>query len=199
MDNHIAPKQAAKILGVTTKTIQRWDKTGKIRCIRTPGGRRRIPISEIHKILGITQKRKTIGYARVSSHTQKDDLQRQIEAIKNYAEKMGWEIEIVKDIGSGLNEERRGLRKILEMARRGEIERIVITYPDRLTRFGYKTMKRLLTGYGVEIVEIENIEKTPEEELVDDLITIIVHFAGKIYGKRSHKYKKAKNDQKPSS
>ena len=88
MDNHIAPKQAAKILGATTKTIQRWDKTRKIRCIRTPGGRRRIPISEIHKILGITQKRKTIGYARVSSHTQKDDLQRQIEAIKDYAERV---------------------------------------------------------------------------------------------------------------
>ena len=135
MDNHIAPKQAAKILGATTKTIQRWDKAGKIRCIRTPGGRRRIPINEIHKILGITKKRKTVGYARVSSHTQKDDLQRQIEAIKSHAEKMEWEIEIVKDIGSGLNEERRGLRKILEMARRGEIEGIVITYPGRLIRF----------------------------------------------------------------
>jgi len=94
---------------------------------------------------------------------------------------MEWEIKIIKDIGSGLNEDRKGPRKIIEMAKKGEIERILITYPDRLTRFRYKTMKRLLTGYGVEI---ENIEKTPEEELVDDLITIIVHFAGKIYGKK---------------
>ena len=69
MDNHIAPKQAAKILGATTKTIQRWDKAGKIRCIRTPGGRRRIPINEIHKILGI--KKKNNRYARVSSHTKR--------------------------------------------------------------------------------------------------------------------------------
>ena len=159
MDRHISPKQATKILGVTTKTIQRWDKAGKIRCIRTPGGRRRIPISEIHRILGITQKKKIIGYARVSSHTQKDDLQRQIEAIRSYAKNMGWQIEIVRDIGSGLNEERKGLRKILKMAKNGEIERIIITYPDRLTRFGYKTTKRLLAGYGITLRGINMLAK----------------------------------------
>ncbi len=190
MERHYTLKEASKILGVSVKTLQLWDKEGKIRCIRTPGGRRRIPESEIKRILGLKEERKIIGYARVSSNKQKEDLERQIELIKSYAKERGWKIEILKDIGSGLKENRKNFQKLLKMIINREVSKVIIAYPDRLTRFGFKTLEELFKGYGCEIVVINKEEKTPQEELIEDLITIISHFAGKLYGMRSHKYKK---------
>ena len=172
------------------KTLQLWDKEGKIRCIRTPGGRRRIPESEIKRILGLKEERKIIGYARVSSNKQKEDLERQIELIRNYAKERGWKIEILKDIGSGLKENRKNFQKLLRMVMNKEVSKVVIAYPDRLTRFGFKILEEFFRSYGTEIVVINEDEKTPQEELIEDLITVISHFAGKLYGMRSHKYKK---------
>jgi len=183
-------KEASKLLGVHIRTIQKWDKAGKIRCVRTVGGKRRVPESEIKRILGIHEKRKIIGYARVSSRTQKDDLERQIELIKNYARERDWEIEILKDVSSGLKEDRRNFQKLLRMVINKEVSKVIIAYPDRLTRFGFKTLEEFFRSYGTEIVVINHGEKSPQEELVEDLITIISHFAGKLYGMRSHKYKK---------
>ncbi len=183
-------KEAARILGVSVRTIQRWDKAGKIRCVRTVGGKRRVPESEIKRILGLHEERKIVGYARVSSHTQRDDLERQIELIKKYAKEKGWEVEILKDIGSGLKEDRRNFRKLLTMVVNREVSKVVVAYPDRLTRLGFKTLEELFKGYGTEIVVINKRAKTPQEELVEDLITIISHFAGKLYGMKSHKYRK---------
>lgn len=183
-------KEAAKILGVSVRTIQRWDKAGKIRCIRTVGGRRRVPESEIKRILGLHEERKVVGYARVSSHTQREDLEKQVELIKSYAEKNGWDIDVLKDIGSGLKEDRRNFQKLLKMVMNREVSKVVVAYPDRLTRFGFKTLEELFKGYGTEIVVVNKEEKTPQEELLEDLITIISHFAGKLYGMRSRRYRK---------
>jgi len=190
MDRLYTMKEASKLLGVTVRTIQRWDKQGKIRCVRTVGGKRRVPESEIKRILGIHEERKIIGYARVSSRTQKDVLERQIELIKSYAKEKGWEIEILKDIGSGLKEDRRNFKRLLKMVMNKEVSKVVIAYSDRLTRFGFKILEEFFKSYGTEIVVINKEEKTPQEELIEDLITIISHFAGKLYGMRSHKYKK---------
>ena len=183
-------KEASKLLGVTVRTIQRWDKEGKIRCVRTVGGKRRVPESEIKRILGIHEERKIIGYARVLSHTQKDNLERQIELIKSYTKEKGWDIEILKDIGSGLKENRRNFQKLLRMVMNKEVSKVVIAYTDRLTRFGFKILEEFFNSYGTEIVVINKEEKSPQEELIEDLITIISHFASKLYGMRSHKYKK---------
>jgi len=183
-------REASKLLGVHIRTIQKWDKAGKIRCVRTIGGKRRVPESEIKRILGIHEKRKIIGYARVSSHTQKDDLERQIELIKSYARERNWEVEILKDVGSGLKENRRSFQKLLRMVMNREVSKVVIAYPDRLTRFGFKILEEFFKSYGTEIVVINEEEKSPQEELIEDLITIISHFAGKLYGRRSHKYRK---------
>jgi len=183
-------KEASKILGVHIRTIQKWDKAGKIRCIRTIGGKRRIPESEIKRILGIHEERKIVGYARVSSHAQRDDLERQIELIKSYAEERGWRVEILKDVGSGLKENRKNFQKLLRMVMNREVSKVIVACPDRLTRFGFKTLEEFFRSYGTEIVLINQEEKTPQEELVEDLITIISHFARKLYGMRSHKYKK---------
>lgn len=190
-------KQASEILGVHPKTIQKWDREGKIRVVRTPGGRRRIPESEIKRLLGeTTENGLIIGYARVSNHAQKDYLARQIEAIKQYAKEKGWQIQILKDIGSGLNENRKNYRKLLELIAKGEVSKVVITSPDRLTCFGFKTLEFFFQQHGVEIIILNEKDKTPREELIEDLITIISHFAGKLYGMRSHKYKKLREGMK---
>jgi putative resolvase len=159
-------KEARRLLGVSTKTIQRWDKAGLIRCVRTPGGRRRIPLSEVLRIMGEMRPRpvKIVGYARVSSHTQSDDLERQKRAIRRYAEERGLRLrEIITDIGSGLNERRRGFRKLLGMVARREVDSVIVTHRDRLTRFGFDTLGFLFGVMGARIVVINEEEKTPHE------------------------------------
>ncbi|MEM3832393.1 MAG: IS607 family transposase [Thermoprotei archaeon] len=183
-------KEAKKLLGVTTWTIQQWDRQGKIRCVRTLGGRRRIPESEIKRILGLREERIIVGYARVSSSTQKDDLERQKQLISSYAKEKGYgEIQVLTDIGSGLNENRKNFLKLLDMVSERKISKLIIAYEDRFTRFGFETLKKMFTTFGTEIEVINHEEKAPHEELVEDLITIVAHFAGKLYGMRSHKYR----------
>jgi len=183
-------KEAKKLLGVTTRTIQRWDKAGKIRVVRTIGGRRRIPESEIKRILGLKEEKVVVGYARVSSTTQKDDLERQKQLIHSYAKDKGYgNIQILSDVGSGINENRKSFLKLLDMVTSKKVSKVIIAYKDRLTRFGFETLRKFFQVFGTEIEVINNEEKTPNEELVEDLITIVSHFAGKLYGLRSHKYK----------
>jgi putative resolvase len=182
-------KEAKKLLGVTTKTIQRWDKEGKIRVVRTLGGRRRIPESEIKRILGLKEERVVVGYARVSSTTQKDELERQKQLIRSYAKDKGYDkIQILSDVGSGLNEKKEGFSQALEMVTERKVSRVIIVYEDRLTRFGFETLRKIFQAFGTEIEVINSGEKTPQGELVEDLITVVSHFAGKLYGMRSHKY-----------
>jgi len=182
-------KEAKKLLGVTTRTIQRWDKEGKIKVVRTIGGRRRIPESEIRRILGLKEERVVVGYARVSSTNQKDDLERQKQLIHSYAKDKGYgEIQILSDVGSGLNENRRGFLRLLEMVTERKVSKVIIVCEDRLTRFGFETLRKMFQVFGTAIEVINSGEKTPQEELVEDLITIVSHFAGKLYGMRSHKY-----------
>jgi len=181
-------KEAKKLLGVTTRTIQRWDKEGKIRVVRTVGGRRRIPESEIKRILGLKEERVVVGYARVSSTAQKDDLERQKQLIHSYAKDKGYDkIQILSDVGSGLNEKRKGFLKLLEMVAERKVSKVIVAYKDRLTRFGFETLKKLFQAFGTEI-EVINSEEKAQDELVEDLITVVSHFAGKLYGMRSHKY-----------
>jgi len=182
-------KEAKKLLGVTTKTIQRWDKEGKIRVVRTIGGRRRIPESEIKRVLGLKEERVIAGYARVSSATRKDDLERQKQLIRSYAKEKGYgEIEILSDVGPAFDEKRRGFLKLLEMVTERKISKVIVPYEDRLTRFGFETLRKMFQVFGTEIEVINSEEKTPQEELVEDLMAIVSHFAGKLYGMRSRKY-----------
>ena len=184
-------REAAKILGVSVRTIQRWDKSGKIRCVRTPGGKRRVPESEIRRILGLSEERVVVGYARVSSRSQRDDLERQVLAIREYASQRGYElVEVITDIGSGLNERRKGYLKLLDMVAERRVGRVIVVYPDRLTRFGFSTLRRLFQAFGTEIEVINDVKRGPREELVEDLIAIVAHFAGRLYGRRSHKYRR---------
>ena len=165
--------EAARFLSVCTKTIRRWDKAGKILCSRTPGGHLRITIMEIERLMTgqedsneITGKDTAI-YCRVSSHEQKKkgDLQRQVQLVREYCTRKGYSTATVfQDVGRGLNAKRRGLKKLCRAIERGEIERVVITYNDRLTRFGFDYLAWYFSSHGtaVEVVDEERTGKKGE-------------------------------------
>lgn len=177
--------EAAKLLGVTTHTLQVWDRQRKPKCLRLPSGRRRIPESEIGRLLNIMEERKVV-YARVSSHDQKEDLDRQIEGLGRHAP----DAAAYTEIRSGLNFKRKGLLGLLEDISNRKISKIYVTYEDRLARFGFDLIDWLCSKYGTEIVVVNCKEAvSPQEGLVQDLIAIITSFSAKLYGLRSHKTK----------
>lgn len=185
----LSMKKACERLGVHPNTLRRWIKEGRVKAVRTPKGRFRVPEEEVLRLVGEIRKA-VIGYARVSSSTQKDDLERQRQLIESYAKEKGCgEIQILTDIGSGLNGKRRNFLKLLDMVSEKKVSKIIVAYEDRLTRFGFETLKKLFSAFGTEIEVISHEEKASQEELVEDLITIVSHFAGKLYGMRSHKYR----------
>ena len=191
---------AAKILGVCIKTLRRWDKNNQIRCVRTPGGHRRFPVQEIQRFLAGKDNHSKVKdppfnkfalYGRVSSHTQnkRGDLERQIDIMKAHVKDKNMEIyRIYKDVGSGLNTKRKGLWRLLRDAKANKFSTIFINYKDRLTRFGYKYLKNYLSEFGVKLVYLNKLsDKSPESEMVEDMVTIIHSFSGKLYGLRSGK------------
>jgi len=183
--------EAAKKLGVSKMTVLRWIKAGKLKAHRI-GKEYRVPESEIKRLLGGKTLDKVVIYARVSSRDQKEDLERQIEYLKSYCSSRGYRMaKILTDISSSLNENRKGLKQLFKLVEDGKITKVVITYKDRLTRFGFKYLEQYFNSHGVEIeVLFDDEEKTPEKELVEDLLAIATSFAGKLYGMRSHKKKR---------
>jgi len=185
----LRPKEVCERLGISYATLREYVKRGWIKPVVLESGRWRFREEDVERLAGIVMPRKVILYARVSSNTQKDDLERQVKVLEEWARSNNiTDYEVVTDIGSGLNEDRREFKKILKLTTEKKISKIVVTYPDRLTRFGFKTHKELLSVFGVEVIALEQEDKDPREELVEDLIAIISHFAGKLYGMRSHKY-----------
>jgi len=185
--------KAAKILGVSKETLRRWEKQGKIKVFRTPQNHRRYDISSFQDYSirkPIENNKITIGYARVSSHDQKKDLTRQAELLESYLAKNGWTYQIIQDLGSGLNYNKKGLRKLINLICSKKIDRLVITHKDRLLRFGSELIFSLCEHFGIEIV-IMNASKelTFEDELVQDVLEIITIFSARLYGSRSRKNK----------
>ncbi|MCA6213570.1 IS607 family transposase [Thermococcus bergensis] len=183
--------KASELLGISKPTLLRKIKTGEIKAYKI-GREYRIPESEIKRLLEGKVPDKVVIYARVSSRDQKEDLERQVEYLKNYCSTKGYKVaKILTDISSGLNENRRSLKQLFKLVESGEATKVVITYRDRLTRFGFKYLEQYFNSHGVEIeVIFDNEEKTPEKELVEDLLAIVTSFAGKLYGARSHKKKR---------
>ncbi len=188
--------EARKVLGVSYITVWRWIREGRIRAVRGPSGRWLIPWSEIERLKGkseVSNRIRAAIYARVSSRKQAEqgDLERQVEALKKYATEQGYEIvAIIRDVGSGLKENRPGLRKLLRLVTERRVDVVLVTNRDRLTRFGYEYLRYFFEKHGVDIVEVMSEEKEPLEELIEDFLSMIVSFAGRIYSIRSHKAKK---------
>jgi excisionase family DNA binding protein len=189
------PAQAAKRLGVCTKTIHRWDRAGKIRTIRTAGNQRRIPAGEVRRLLGLRPVATTrcAIYARVSSQKQSKDgnLERQKQRLLEAAKQKGYEVQlVVAEQASGLNENRRGLKRLLALAQKGEIDVVLVEFRDRLSRFGFSYLARAfeMAGARVEVLE-EQEEKAPAEELVEDMLSIVTVFSARLYGSRARKFR----------
>lgn len=195
MDQLYGIERAAALLGVHPDTIRRWEQQGKIRVVRTPGGKRRIPESEIRRLRGEVPKfrsRVLAIYGRVSSREQKarGDLDRQVAHIRAAMTGHGFDqVIVVTDVGSGLSDRRKGLLRLMEMARQGEISDVAVTYKDRLTRFGFVYLAQYFASHGVRLHVVDGQEdrRSLQEELVDDLLAIVTSFAGKLYGLRSHR------------
>ena len=185
--------KAARLLGVCKDTLRRWEKEKKITSQRTLKGHRRYSEGEI---TGLRKKnslevKTTLGYARVSSHDQKKDLNRQIELLEAFCAANGWKHEIIKDLGSGLNYQKKGLKQLIRKICSKAIQRLVLTHRDRLLRFGSELIFSLCEQFGVEIVIINVSENNSfEDDLVQDVLEIITVFSARLYGSRSRKNKK---------
>ena len=194
MNRLLSIKQAANQLGVSVSTLRRWDETGVLVAQRTPKGHRRYDLSKINPNLTrnkVEQQRKTIAYARVSSHDQKPDLQRQIEMLELYCSVQGWSFEVISDLGSGMNYHKKGLKRLLDDILDNKIDRLVLTHKDRLLRFGAELVFALCEARQVEVVIINQGENLSfEEELAQDVLEIITVFSARLYGSRSKRNKK---------
>ena len=136
------------------------------------------------------KNRITIGYCRVSSQKQKDDLERQIENVRTYLIAKGQPFEIISDIGSGINYKKKGLQELIKRISQNQVEKVVVLYKDRLLRFGFELIEYIASLYNCEIEIIDNTEKSEHQELVEDLVQIITIFSCKLQGKRANKAKK---------
>ncbi len=189
--------QAARRLDVCTKTIRRRDSQGFIHCLRTAGNHRRIPLAEVNRLLGIfhrevlehPDKKRCAVYGRFSGHRQKTDgdLDRQLKTLTIHCRRHFKTRPLVfTDIGFGLNMKRRGLGRLLNLAQKGVIDTLLITHRDRLARFGVDLLECILQDYGVQlIILMEEEDRTPQEELVADMMALIASFSGRVYGLRA--------------
>ncbi len=192
MVKFISIGKAARLLGVSPQTMRRWEYEGRIvPDKRTRGGQRRYDPKKLQQCRNAKPEGLTLCYARVSSHDQKDDLERQRELLELYCASQGWQFEVLSDLGSGMNYHKKGLKSLLKKILVSEIERLVLTHKDRLLRFGAELLFSVCEEKGIEVVII-NKGKQPsfEEELAQDVFEIITVFSARLYGARSKKNKK---------
>ncbi|WP_372366766.1 IS607 family transposase [Candidatus Uabimicrobium sp. HlEnr_7] len=185
--------KVAEFFGVTTQSIRDWTKQGRLEAIRTLG---------IEKKLGIeNENKKTILYSRVSAHDQKEDLVRQKQELKNYSEKHKTSNVVeISEIGSGLNYEKRGLKKLLSLILNDNVKQVVVSYKDRLMRFATQILEQVCTAKNVELVVLnERPEKKFEEVVVEDVLMVLTVYCAKIYGRRSHERRKKRQNKKRTS
>lgn len=182
----------SKESGISQVTLRRMHESGDlVPAYISTGGTRYYSDDQLMKILGKASNtdldNRVIGYCRVSTKSQKDDLENQIKNVKTYMISRGYQFDIISDIGSGINYNNSGLRKLISLINGKEISKVVVLYKDRLVRFGFDLIKYLCEINGVEIEIIDNSEYSKEQELTDDLIQIITVFANRLYGSRSNK------------
>lgn len=193
MDKLLSIGEAAEWLGVSPMTLRRWEASGKLMPERTAGNQRRYRLSQVDPTATSlpTPARKTLAYARVSSHDQKDDLERQKQVLELYCAQQGWTFELVSDLGSGMNYYKKGLKRLLNEIIAGHVGRLVITHKDRLLRFGAELVFSICEAKEVEVVIVNKGEDTTfEEDLATDVLEIITVFSARLYGSRSRKNKK---------
>ena len=193
--------EAARILGVTTTTLRNRDKKGLLKPDElTKGKARRYRVESLRNInrniIFTKDDLKTIAYARVSSHDQKQDLNRQVQLLELYCTKHGYKYEVIQDIGSGMNYYKKGLTRLIDLILDNQVQRLILTHKDRLLRFGAELVFSICEAKNVEVIIINQGEEPPsfEEVLAKDVLEIITVFSARLYGSRSKKNKKLIND-----
>ena len=194
MNKLLSIKEASKILGVSESTLRRWEREKKlIPDERTKGNQRRYKLSSLRPNMKLfNQKdRKNIAYARVSSNGQKEDLNRQKQVLELYCASNGWDFELISDLGSGINYNKKGLQHLIDLIIKDKVERLIITHKDRLLRFGAELIFSICEAKNVEVVIINKGEDISfEENLAKDVLEIITVFSARLYGSRSRKNQK---------
>lgn len=169
-----------------------------MKTIRTEGGHRRVAVSEIHRLQGTQQKERTItlAYARCSTHKQEENLERQVGRVLEHCTKQGWQVELFKEIGSGLNDNRAQFKRLLTRVADDDVARVVVECKDRLARFGFETFVIYCRNLGVDVVVLEDATpKEFEQEFADDIIALVASYSGRMYGRRGGRKKKVKTDE----
>lgn len=196
---HLSIGQAALMIGVCITTLRNWEKSGMfLPAFRTLGNHRRYAFQAIEAFIKgpdyeESSNRETYAYARVSSSDQKMDLERQKNRLIEYCEENLQTPTVLSDIGSGLNCKKPGLKKLIQAICLGKINSLVIVNEDRLLRFGMPIIFQLCRFHGTDIIVLESMpEQSFEDELVNDVITLMTVFTSRLYGKRSHRNRKAK-------
>lgn len=189
---YISIGKVAKLIGVSVVTLRRWDKKGLLKsCFRTFGSHRRYDIYKMREQFLKENINKTICYARVSSADQKNDLKTQVEKLKKHCVDHDLEnVEVIEDVGSGLNFKKKGFKKLFSMIINQQFNHLVINHKDRLLRFGAELIFKLCDFYKIKVTIIEKEVETFEKELVTSVLEIITVFSSKLYGSRSHKNKR---------
>jgi len=183
MKKFLPSRQASKILGLHPNTLRYYADNGTIETFRTARGHRRYNVESFYPTENQEKKWATICYCRVSSPKQRDDLERQVE----YMRERYPQSEIVKDIGSGLNDKRRGFKSLLGRAMQAEQLKIVVAHKDRLKRFGFDLIEWIIKQNDGEIVVLNQTHLSPEQELVTDILAIIHVFSCRLHGLRNYK------------
>ncbi len=184
----------AKLLNVTVKTLQNWDKQGSLKAYRTPTNQRFYTEEQLNQILNLSNSNQIekqglkIGYCRVSTHNQKSSLQNQEDYLRNYTNAKGVILdEVFTDIGSGINYNRKNFNKILELVEAGEVSEIYVTYKDRFVRFGFDWFNTFCEKHAAKIIVLNQPSTSPEQELAEDLLNIVTVFSARNHGLRTYK------------
>lgn len=178
--------QFAKLLNVTVKTLQNWDKQGTLKAYRTPTNQRFYTEEQLNQVLKLSNNNQEekqslkIGYCRVSTHNQKSSLENQEEYLRSYTNAKGVILdEVFTDIGSGINYDRKNFNKILELVEAGEVLEIYVTYKDRFVRFGFDWFNNFCEKHGAKIIILNQPSTSPEQELAEDLLNIVTVFSAR--------------------
>lgn len=192
------PNEFADLIGVSIKTLQRWDAAGKLPAFRTPTDRRYYTHQQYLDYVGetpISSTRKTIIYARVSTRSQKNDLKNQIAFLQQFCNARGMIVDVcLEDFGSGLNYNRKNWNSLLESVINNEVQTIIISHKDRFVRFGFDWFESLCKKFNTEIIVVNNESFSPNKELVQDIISILHIFSCRLYGLRKYKTKIKEDD-----
>lgn len=183
--------EAAERLGLSTATLRAMDARGTLKTVRTDGNQRRVPLSEVERLQGRPGRGVALVYARCSTHKQTENLERQVGRLLEYATGTGLKVELFKDIGSGLNENRAQFKKLLTRLPSEDVACVIVEYRDRISRYGFQTFASYCSGLGVEVKVLQDAEpKEFEQELAEDMIALIASYSARLYGRRGGRSKK---------